>query len=319
MNKNTFINNADRKIVHHCLNMDYHNYSNFRTFQGQTNYLIQTLMNDFISRYKNFFSTHDFIIEWKDDVISLIGYKIIKNIQGLFPFNFYILGNRKKTKKYLQKEKMITKNKISKLSDIVYISCFNPIYYVMSHNYSFNNFSDTYYLMSKFTPTQLMIAAKDFYQIDNHLISNTFKNNEVLNFDNFCNCIIDTPIPKIKLDKPEDLGLTLFKLGENSDINNINFDTIKNTNNIIFWFVDDVNKLFEYNYNPWVKNKDNAPCYNYLNIISPKSTESNKVLMSLLPYYKFDLVGDWGDTNDIENNELYKCLLNIIKNNNKGR
>jgi len=69
---------AKRKLVLYDLNLKYYPNKNW-SIEEQTNWLINRKMNNFEFQFQNC-SERIFIIDYKDDLLSLICYKILKNI-----------------------------------------------------------------------------------------------------------------------------------------------------------------------------------------------------------------------------------------------
>lgn len=150
-------------ITRYELNMDYKIIG--MSIEDQTNYLIQSIINDL---YEKIDTSKIIVYIYNDDLISLIGYNILKTIQMIKPFKLRIFGKIKKTKKMIKaKEKFISKRKINKiLSKNFIISSFNPIYKVKNLNHISKKIFClyNYQLMDKFTPEELKMA-QEFYHI----------------------------------------------------------------------------------------------------------------------------------------------------------
>ena len=161
-------NNISYKIIYNYLNLDYPN--GLISYSDQTNKTICKIMNDFINIYKNDFDFKTFILVSQDDIYSLIAYNILKNIQGMYKFNLKIIGKRKNTKEFIKKNNFINKFKLKKIKqdNIIYISCFNPIYKVKNNKNTFKELraNNCYNIIDKFTPLQFQIIS-EFYAIKN--------------------------------------------------------------------------------------------------------------------------------------------------------
>lgn len=156
------------RLILHNLNMDYK--KDNLSYENQTNATLNSIMNSFIDKFKKYFNSCVFILEYTDDILGVITYNILKNIQGIYPFKLQVKGKYKKTKRFINKKdfhfsiKTYFKNKI-------YINCFNPISYVINKSEYFNDFSNSYSLIEKFTPEQLYIISNFFVINDKKLIN----------------------------------------------------------------------------------------------------------------------------------------------------
>lgn len=156
------------RLILHNLNMDYK--KDNLSYENQTNATLNSIMNSFIDKFKKYFNSCVFILEYTDDILGVITYNILKNIQGIYPFKLQVKGKYKKTKRFINKKdfhfsiKTYFKNKI-------YINCFNPISYVINKSEYFNDFSNSYSLIEKFTPEQIYIISNFFFINDKELIN----------------------------------------------------------------------------------------------------------------------------------------------------
>lgn len=153
-------------ILRYRLNMDYK--IEDLSLEKQTNFLINDIINDLYKRIDN---SKIIVYEYNDDLISLIGYNILKAVQAIKPFELKICGKKpKKTKKKIKaKESFISQRKVKKLiknSKAFLISSFSPIYKVGNINHISNNssFYYDYELMNRFTPDEISMSQK-FYHI----------------------------------------------------------------------------------------------------------------------------------------------------------
>lgn len=153
-------------ILRYRLNMDYK--IEDLSLEKQTNFLINDIINDL---YKKIDNSKIIVYEYNDDLISLIGYNILKAVQAIKPFELKICGKKpKKTKKKIKiKENFISQRKVKKLiksSKSFLISSFSPIYKVGNISHISNNFSFyyDYELMNRFTPDEISMSQK-FYHI----------------------------------------------------------------------------------------------------------------------------------------------------------
>lgn len=155
-------------ILRYRLNMDYK--IEGLSLEKQTNFLINDIINDL---YKKIDGSKIIVYEYNDDLISLIGYNVLKAVQAIKPFKLKIYGKKpKKTKKMIKaKENFISQRKVKKLikdSKCLIISSFSPIYKVgkIEHISNKINFTDhyDYKIMERFTPEEISMSQK-FYHI----------------------------------------------------------------------------------------------------------------------------------------------------------
>lgn len=146
-------------------NLDYFDETKFSNYENQTNYTISVIMNDFITKYRHNFKNKYFIIELQDNIYSIIAYRILKNLQGVFSFKLKFIGNYKHFADYVnKKDKLSLWDKIiKKKSNRIFISCYNPIYKVEKTKLvSKKNLNIDFYVIDKFTKEQFKIISKFF-------------------------------------------------------------------------------------------------------------------------------------------------------------
>ena len=160
--------NHHERLLFHNLNLDYPKEFDY---EAQTNYTLNKVMNEFISEFINSFEDTTFVVNYTDDTFGLITYNILLTIQSCYDIEFYLYGKNKKTKNYINKKYVIKKRKLKHLNNVIYIECFNPLYYVAKHKKYFNDLSIVS-LISKFTPRQFTIMSQ-FYNIPDDTIYNT--------------------------------------------------------------------------------------------------------------------------------------------------
>lgn len=155
----------DMKIKQYNLNLDYPYVDNVLV---QTNNLINSIVNEFLNCYIDNKKINTFIIEYQDDLISIICYRMLKSLLNVANFNLLICGKHHKTKKLLdKKQKFISKHKMKKLHDknnALIISVFNPLYNVVESQKNFDNFLNKWQPMKSFTPIEIE-QAQIFYHI----------------------------------------------------------------------------------------------------------------------------------------------------------
>ena len=166
INKMVVTSIMKKLILRYRLNMDYK--IEGLSLEKQTNFLINDIINDL---YKKIDSSKIIVYEYNDDLISLIGYDVLKAIQSIKPFKLKIYGKKpKKTRKMIKaKESFISQRKVKKLikdSKCFIISSFSPIYKVGNVKHISNkfDFQYDYRLMDRFTPDEISMSQK-FYHI----------------------------------------------------------------------------------------------------------------------------------------------------------
>lgn len=274
------MNLFDLKVQHYNLNLDYHKYN--IDDETQTNYLIQKQINSFLNSYKEN-CDKVFILEYQDDTISLICYNLLRIINSITDFKFYICGKRHKTKKYLKKIKTISKTKkdhLLKKEKAVLISAFNPIYQVIDYNKVFKNFDYRYRLspMIQFTPIEIE-QTKSFYNIGD--IKNDILNSPIV--ENYKNWISEKPtfenntfeyyLPFISKEYKEQ-QIHLIKLSSDLTHNSEILNELENANGLFFYYIpdnlekQDLDKLKQqlYEFSFYIKNNSNICGYYNVNI-----------------------------------------------------
>lgn len=283
-------NKVKNKLLFNSLNLDYP--IEIISYNNQTNNTITKIMNNFIEKYQQDFSNKTFILVYQDDIYSLIAYQILKNIQGLYPFTLKILGKSKMTKHDINKKDLLTylqKKKINKSENIIYISCFNPIYKVKNSKIPFKELSkDCYCIIEKFTPLQFKIMS-EFYNIKNFKLLQEFKTDTFLDFQRFTLCggftsqdYSNTFADLLNIESSKTIELIKLK-GDETDFKI--FDNIrKNDKEIIcfYYFNEDKFEFLTKNFNMF---------------ISPANTiqreNSNTSLSKFFKLFPYKYIGDW--------------------------
>lgn len=289
------MNKVKNKIAHYNLNLDYKNSHDIET---QTNFLINNIMNDFVEilRTKDL-NKIKFVYEYNDDLLSLIGYHILLNIQSIVPeFNFKLYGKKKRTRKFLvKKQKFCSSFELKrKKDDIFLISSFNPIYKVINQKYSYNKIvSLKYNLLTSFTPLEIE-TAQLFYHIGyikNDLLCKKFiKEREDFSawIDKPTNEINENILNFYGYDYPSKIILAWFDEDVNNNIS-IMQDLQDETGLVFYYFNQKPEILFDETYSWLVKNKTNIPNEAFLNI--------NEYDIPKILKYKygsnFQTVGNW--------------------------
>lgn len=289
------------KLKHWEFNLDY--LPNDTTIENQTNKLINDKIQFIVNYYlKN--KNDTFILEYNDDLISVIAYNILSRIKVVEGFNFYIYGKVKKTKQYIFKEdkkQFIGNRKIKKLNTpICYLSSFNLIYNVVSDNKYSNKISkikslSTYAVtqidfMKEFTPLELF-SAQQFYHIGYINDGMYIKNANILSYSNWLENPASIVLPPCldRIVKPAELKLLYL---DDDMKNNIKLlQDLQDYDNIIMYFYDEndeqITKLLN-DFSKWVKYKSNIPKSEFMNI--------NNYPLAIHFYENFDcadFVGNW--------------------------
>lgn len=174
----------EQRIVYHNYNLDYQKFDNY---ENQTSWTLNLIMNDFVKLFKDKFKTHTFIVNYTDDIFGILTYHILKNIQGVYNFNFKLYGRNKKTIGYIPRKFFISLKDKIKTKNIVDINCFNSTLYVKNNRFVFNKKVKGYSPLKSFTPEQLIHLCK-FYSLfkkENHRILVDLSGVNLLN--DFCN------------------------------------------------------------------------------------------------------------------------------------
>lgn len=241
MNKSLLRN----KLSHYNLNLDYP--ISTMSIEDQTNSLINKTINKFILQYEKDFDKKIFVYEFNDDLLSVVGYKILLAIQAIKEnFTFKIFGKFKKTKDYkIKKQKFCRKKELLKLRDkIIFISSFSSIYEVVNVPISSTIFQTRYnlkikpdfYILKQFTFEEILIAQKfykigyikdGFYPKDN---PNIFKKFDWITNLNKSSCIDY----KIQSRRPPKISLIWIDKNQENNIKLLQ-DTEK-SNNLVFYY-----------------------------------------------------------------------------------
>lgn len=280
------------KIQHHNLNMLYP--VGFGT-DAEANCRIEQKISEFANTYGKLAETHTFILEYHDDIISAICYRMLKVFSAITPINLVIYGKRRKTKDIVREAKRIGRfkfNKLKKKGNIVYISPFNPLYQVALADDTFKELDSTisvWYPMKDFTPAQLQ-AIRLFYHIG-YIKNDIIEDNEATNrLQRWCECSSmyenrSWEDDNFCFDNSSPEGLTVVYLTSSLEKNNILLREVENTDDIVLYKlpegVDDevhdqiITQLKQYSL--FVKRHSNA--FGYLNIL-------NKMDITIADYEK---------------------------------
>lgn len=278
------------KLQHHNLNMFYS--CGFEP-NADCNWRIEQLINSFLYTYKDKLETHTFILEYQDDTISLICYRMLKAISAIEPINIILYGKCKKTKKLLPKEqkkigRIGLKRKLKKDNNIIFISSFNPLYKVASKEFNSTNLGyDYWYPMKSFTPDQLKIL-RVFYHID--YIKNDIIDDKIYtkNFQSWCdnqltgaagNPWLDMKFPFIE-EKYNCKRIIVVNLTSSLATNKLLLQAVENTDAIVLYKMPEVDNYKQKEINEQLKQyalfiKYHSNTYGYYNIITNEEQISN--------------------------------------------
>ncbi len=266
------MNSINDKLLHYSLNLDYPN--PILTLESQTNFLIQKQLNYFL----NFFNPKDkiLILEYQDDTISLIVYRLLKSITNIKNFQLFFYGRKFNTRSYVKKEKFITKRKLNKLinsNKVIYISVDNPIYQVIKNKKKFNYFPNiTVHPIQNFTLEEIK-AAQIFYHIG-YIKNDIIETKETKLYTELEKGNIDSSLNLDSIEVVEN-SIVLINLTDSLEENEKVLNKVENLNGI---FIYNFNKNFEeikenkdlmnqlYTFGIYLKNKSNIiGYYNILN------------------------------------------------------
>ena len=265
---------VQRKLMYHSLNLDFPQHLEL---ENQTNNLINFIMNDFLVKNEEDLKNKYVIYEYQDDIYSLVGYYILKHIQAIFPFNLLIYG-KKFFNKYKFKEKFIGERTLRKLTDkFIYVSAYNPIYKVFDNKKIFKKFDKQYNIIKNFTPEEIKMTSL-FYKIElNKEDRKIFQLEEVKQFTNFCNGVIDS-IDKIDVPPRKVSWVIVARLSGNFQEDKDKLDRIVNTDGLIFYEIENTDcETFKSGFEFYLKNKANIPDEKYFNINESEIVENLKI------------------------------------------
>lgn len=306
------LQSIEKKEILFDLNLDYQ--IKGLNVETQTNILINKYINDFYNKFKDTFENKVFIYEYNDDLISLIGYNILLIVKSIEPkFNFYLYGNKKRTRKYLKSQKFYSYNQIKKNKDnIILISSFNPIYKVgkffkSSKVFSFNKkdirtlIKPSFELMRQFTPDELFTAQK-FYgigYIKNYKKLNNIdiKDNKVIDFNKYLynnntdlnNCFLDVVPPQQNIGNLQSSAprhiIAVYVTPDIEQTNNY-LQYIEQSDKIVLYYGKWNKLLDDNNFKFLVKYTSNRPLYTEFN--------NTTLLKSFIENnYDIEFLGDW--------------------------
>lgn len=246
--------------------------------ENTTNYYISSVMNEFKRKFQTK-RNKIFILDYKDDLLSVITYRILKNLQSCgVKFQLVLTGKISNTKKYLAKERRISLRRATKFVKknwAIIVRPNNPIYKVSNSTIGFKDFGcETYEPIAKFTPQQLgMIQVfynigyiqEDPIQIDRELKD---KNSKVKKFNDLCYLSIDKDniLDYIATKDLKSVDIGFAELGEDRETNEKILNYIEDFDGVVFYNskVSKVPSDFTF----FVQNKANVP--NKLNVTDDK-------------------------------------------------
>lgn len=255
--------------------------------ESYTNYLINKQMNLLVKQIKEN-KNKIFVLNYKDDLLSLICYRIIKNVQAIESFDFYICGKTIKTRKSLNsKEKKISSFKLKRKieqNEAIIISPFNPIYQVFGLTKTFKNFYYSSFKPLEHFTIQELEQAQIFYHLGYYKKDKIQFNSDltiVKDYSNFClqnDNIFDF------FSKNYYNNIVLVKLNGNDEEL---LNEVENFDGLAFYFFNEPPILFQSNYPLFLRHKVNIPKdYNCNNCDIP---------IKLIREYgaKPKFIGDW--------------------------
>lgn len=290
---------SSSKKLHFDLNLDYKQKGT--NYISQTNSTISKIMNNMYENYKEN-SINTFVLEYQDDLISLISLNILSGLSNFIDnFNLIIYGKVEKTKKYLEKCEYSI---VSELIDydenqFIYVSCYNPIYKVVKSKKIFNKFlyKNSYEIVSIFTPEQFKIMST-FYDIQDLKLSKILYNTEVKDFQLFCDFIFHFSFEDNSNNTEDFPSIACVKITGDKDIDFDFYKDIIEYKGICFYFLED--EHIEYLLNSGLEKflifKTNIPSDNYGNI-------NNKEFLRrclLKNNFKVDYIGKWTEKEKAE-------------------
>ena len=320
--------NAKSKLIHYALNCDslFPNYP----IEASTNTYVSIIINKFLRDYGKFFKTHSFVYEYRDDIYSLIGYRILRGISELSDFSFSLYGKPQKTRKYIMKsQRIISKRDFSKIlhKSTILISSYNPIYDVLNLDGVSNEFIGEYSPVRFFTPNEIETLRK-FYG-DPTFSHDYFKKDriELTGFQNWVDNPLNYSVPPVLKRKYEDIPNIPISLvwidsdnGEEELKKNCNtLNEVEQSDGLIFYYFtaheSDENEkvtnipsiLLDLNYHIAVAQRTNTPNENFGNL------NQYRIPVELISeqHMPYQFYGDWPrKEKDFIENMIETCWRN---------
>ena len=283
---------AQRKIMMFDLNLEYQ--GNWPSVDAQTNWLINRRMNEFEYLFANALE-RIFILDYKDDLLSLICYRMLKNLQSIckFDFQIFLTGKARHTKKYVKKEKRISSFKLARLvknNQCVIVQPVNPLYNVMGLKQNYKDFPCKLWTpIAMFTPEQLK-TAQIFYHIG-YLKKDKVQldSKEIEAFNSFLTGENNEWCKDYTFKYTHNIGIVKLtgKVEEDSGL----LSNVEDYDGLVFYFYEGEEEpliLRQSEFSLYVKNKANIPTDDNINNMD-------------VPYYiyhyfatpRIDFFGDW--------------------------
>lgn len=133
-----------------------------------TDLIISKMMGKFLTEYASQIrQRYTFILDYRNDIFSLIAYSIIKNCASVSKIDLDIryLGKLKteEEKKYFKGAKEIGIKKATKLKKAILITSFNPICNVIELSFFSKHFIEIFNPIENFTPTNLKMIQEYYF------------------------------------------------------------------------------------------------------------------------------------------------------------
>ena len=300
---------AQFKISQFELNLNYPiNYYHI-TMEEYTNQLVNKRMNEFNQLFQDAGYKY-FILDYKDDLLSLICYRMLKNLQSACPFEFDILiyGKIWHTRKEIQnKPAHISTRKLNTLiknNECVIVQGSNLLYNVVKSKTTYKDFPCTIWSpIYDFIPRQVE-TLQIFYHIGylkKDLIQ--FNNPKVKAFSNFCEGEdLNFDFPSTPIYSGSTIGLVKIINDKETDMKTLN-EVEKYSKGLLFYFtdIDSYKTILRSEYSFFVENKANIPDkYNVNNEYVAKD-------ICRLVKKELEFFGPWTEEEKEEWNESCNC------------
>lgn len=268
------------------------------TLEAQTNILINNIFQIInIDMKKDNITTY--IVEYNDDIPSVLCYKILATLRSMLKFNLYLTNKPKKYKDYIDKNEVIlSKRKLKQIApeETIVISTYNPIYKVLglstySNKYNLKEFKN-WKLIENFTYKEI-ITALLFYHTD----IDFEEYNEYFDLEKVD---LNKDLTKISnLDYNYSKEIVFVKFGETKEYNLELLKDVEQEDRLVFYYITDEKQkeILESEYIYYVNRAINRP--NSYNI--------NSVAAALIvdKFDKIRFVGNWSDKDIKELEEFY--------------
>lgn len=291
------MNQSQFKICQFEMNLNYPMDYYPMAIEEYTNCLVNDKMFHFNKKFENTNAKY-FIVDYKDDLNSLICYRMLKNLESVCQFDFEVLiyGKTWNTREYLPKgQKRISKwklNKLMKMPDLcVIVQGTNLLYKVINSKITYNDFPcEVWRPISDFIPKQIQ-TLQIFYHIG-YLKKDKmqFSDERVKDFNAFCvGEKLDYHYPDKPKYKRKTIGLVKIIGEQDKDIETL--QQVEDFDGLLFYFTEGINPMdtvLKSEFSLFVKNRANIPDkYNVNNY------EIIEELRSQITYCEF--FGYWSD------------------------